>query len=148
MSCSLSAPYKCDTTLSEVECSAAKRGDAIRCVTIEAQCQNTPVNSTWIIRVSCPLLFESRGCVQDAVLQNGERCAAFAAEFTVYEDLWKKDMKESLSVWLAEKTTKHAGVSHVVSLLWGSVKMMLLLLTDWSMRVAVLQKLVLTFHPP
>ena len=48
-------------------------------------------------------------CLQDAVLQNGERCAAFAAEFTVYEDLWKKDMKESLSIWLTEKTTKAAG---------------------------------------
>lgn len=42
-------------------------------------------------------------------MQNGERCAAFAAEFTVYEDLWKKDMKESLSIWLTEKTTKAAG---------------------------------------
>lgn len=48
-------------------------------------------------------------CLQDAVLQNGERCAAFAAEFTVYEDLWKKDMKESLSIWLTEKTTKAPG---------------------------------------
>jgi hypothetical protein len=48
------------------------------------------------------------------VLQNEERCAAFAAEFTVYQDLWKKDMKESLSIWLTEKTAKNAGKSRAL----------------------------------
>jgi hypothetical protein len=47
--------------------------------------------------------------LQDAVLQNGTRCAAFAAEFTVYEDLWNRDMKESLSAWLKDKTSKNEG---------------------------------------
>lgn len=56
------------------------------------------------------LISNSVSFLQDAVLQNGERCATFAAEFTAYEDLWKKDMKASLSVWLTEKTTKNAGV--------------------------------------
>jgi len=49
-------------------------------------------------------------CLQVSVIHNAERCEAFGAEFAVYEDLWKKDMRTSLDAWLEEKTTTNEGV--------------------------------------
>eukprot|EP00892_Ulva_mutabilis_P012050 jgi/Ulvmu1/9217/UM005_0317.1 len=52
--------------------------------------------------------------LQVAVIHNAERCEAFAADFAVYEDLWKKDMRSSLDAWLHDNTTTNEETGAVV----------------------------------
>jgi hypothetical protein len=51
--------------------------------------------------------------LQEAVLLNKDRCVAFSLEFSTYEDLWTNDMKQSLMMWLEEKSVKNEGIFNV-----------------------------------
>jgi dynein heavy chain, axonemal len=47
--------------------------------------------------------------LQQAVLNNQDRCDEFAQSFLQYEDLWTMDMNATLTQWLTERTVHNEG---------------------------------------